>query len=172
MTSSANATFSYAVRLGSRRKSWNTHPIERRKCGTFHDRMVVTSLVFTTTLPRFGGTSCSRSLMIVDLPEPEGPMKKTNSPFSMSTETSSREGRDAFGYVFVTWSSRITGGESTRCDRRAKYTRCVMRDLPGMRTRTVDLSRRAALDSTQRCDVRLIFSEPSSVTMRDRRTPK
>src|SRR3954451_19514420 len=119
MTSSANATFSYAVRLGSRRKSWNTHPIERRKCGTFHDRMVVTSLVFTTTLPRVGATSCSRSLMIVDLPEREGPMKKTNSPFSMPTLTSSSDGRDALGYVFVTFSSRITGTQSTRCNENA-----------------------------------------------------
>jgi hypothetical protein len=35
--------------------------------------------------------------MIVDFPEPDGPMKKTKSPFSMDTDTSSREGRDAFG---------------------------------------------------------------------------
>ena len=66
---------------------------------------MVTSLEFTTTLPREGDTSCSRSLMIVDLPEPEGPMKKTNSPFSIPTLTSSSDGRDAFGYVFVTFSS-------------------------------------------------------------------
>jgi hypothetical protein len=43
--------------------------------------------------------------MIVDLPEPEGPMKKTNSPFSIPTLTSSSDGLDAFGYVFVTFSS-------------------------------------------------------------------
>ncbi len=105
ITSSANATFSYAVRLGSNRKSWKTQPIERRKWGIFQDRIEVTSLAFTMTLPRVGDTSCSRSLMIVDLPEPEGPMKKTNSPFSIPTLTSSNDGRDAFGYVFVTFSS-------------------------------------------------------------------
>ena len=43
--------------------------------------------------------------MIVYLPEPEGPMKKTNSPFSIPTLTSSNDGRDALGYVFVTFSS-------------------------------------------------------------------
>ena len=105
ITSRAKATFSYAVRFGSSRKSWNTHPIDRRKCGIFHDRSEVTSLVLTTTLPREGATSCSSSLMIVDFPDPEGPMKKTNSPFSIPTLTSSNDGRDAFGYVFVTFSS-------------------------------------------------------------------
>jgi hypothetical protein len=32
-------------------------------------------------------------------------MKKTNSPFSIPTLTLSNEGLDAFGYVFVTFSS-------------------------------------------------------------------
>jgi hypothetical protein len=67
--------------------------------------MDVTSFAFTITLPRVGATSWSRSLMIVDFPDPEGPMKKTNSPFSIPTLTSSNDGRDAFGYVFVTFSS-------------------------------------------------------------------
>ena len=65
----------------------------------------MTSLPLTTTRPLLGVTSCSSSLMIVDLPEPDGPMKKTNSPFSIETDTSSSDGRDAFGYVFVTCSS-------------------------------------------------------------------
>src|SRR5689334_4498113 len=156
ITSRAKATFSYAVRLGSSRKSWNTQPICRRNAGMRHERMEVTSRSLTTTLPRLGVTSCRSSLMIVDLPEPEGPMKKTNSPFSMLTETSSSEGRDAFGYVFVTWSSRITGRESTRCDNRAKRTNCVPRGLPEMRTRCGDPNDKAAPDSAQECDVRLI----------------
>jgi hypothetical protein len=105
ITSSAKATFSYAVRLGSSRKSWNTQPIDRRNPGIFHDRMVVTSREFTRTLPAVGVTSWSNSLMIVLFPDPEGPMKKTNSPFSMPTDTWSRDGRDALGYVFVTCSS-------------------------------------------------------------------
>ena len=65
----------------------------------------MTSLPLTTTRPLLGATSCSSILMIVDLPEPDGPMKKTNSPFSIETDTLSSEGRDAFGYVFVTCSS-------------------------------------------------------------------
>ncbi|BCB85010.1 hypothetical protein Psuf_023230 [Phytohabitans suffuscus] len=73
--------------------------------GIFQERIDVTSRPLTTTRPWLGVTSCSSSLMIVDLPEPEGPMKKTNSPFSIPTDTSSRDGRDAFGYVFVTCSS-------------------------------------------------------------------
>jgi len=97
MTSSANATFSYAVRFGSSRKSWKTQPIDRRKTGIFHERIVVTSRLFTMTRPRVGVISCSRSLMMVDLPDPDGPMKKTNSPFSIDTLTSSRDGRAAFG---------------------------------------------------------------------------
>ena len=35
MTSRANATFSYTVLFGSSLKSWNTVPIERRRCGIF-----------------------------------------------------------------------------------------------------------------------------------------
>jgi hypothetical protein len=62
-----------------------------------HDRMAVTSRVLTMTLPLLGVISCRSNLMIVDLPDPEGPMKKTNSPFSMETDTSSNDGREALG---------------------------------------------------------------------------
>jgi hypothetical protein len=41
-----------------------------------HDRMAVTSRVLTMTLPLLGVISCRSSLMIVDLPDPEGPMKE------------------------------------------------------------------------------------------------
>ena len=58
------------------------------------------------TLPLLGVISCSSSLMIVDLPEPDGPMKKTNSPFSIDDRhVVQRRALDAFGYVFVTCSS-------------------------------------------------------------------
>jgi hypothetical protein len=59
--------------------------------------MVVMSRSLTTILPSLGMISCSSSLMMVDLPDPDGPMKKTNSPFSIDTDMSSSEGRDAFG---------------------------------------------------------------------------
>jgi hypothetical protein len=35
--------------------------------------------------------------MMVDFPDPDGPMKKTNSPLSIETETSSSDGLDALG---------------------------------------------------------------------------
>ena len=43
MTSSANATFSNTVLFGRSLKSWNTHPMLRRKYGTRQLRMVVRS---------------------------------------------------------------------------------------------------------------------------------
>jgi hypothetical protein len=48
------------------------------------------------TLPLVGDSSFSSSRMNVDLPDPDGPMKKTNSPFSTETVTSSSAGRRAF----------------------------------------------------------------------------
>src|SRR5258705_5256124 len=97
MTSRANATFAYAVLFGSSRKSWKTQPIERRKFGMRHDRMLPTSRLFTMIFPLVGWISRSSNLTIVDLPEPDGPMKKTNSPFSIDTDTSLRDGRCALG---------------------------------------------------------------------------
>src|SRR5215475_11955907 len=82
------------------------------------ERMADTSRSLTTTLPLVGVTSWRSSFTMVDLPEPEGPMKKTKSPLSIATETPSSDGRAAFGYVFVTFSSRITGGVYARRGRR------------------------------------------------------
>src|SRR5215469_12300923 len=45
----------------------------------------------------------------VDLPEPDGPTRKTNSPFSTSRLTFSRAGRLWLAYVLVTLSKWITG---------------------------------------------------------------
>jgi hypothetical protein len=56
-----------------------------------------TSRPFTMILPLLGWISRSSNFTIVDLPEPEGPMKKTNSPFSIETDTSLRDGRWALG---------------------------------------------------------------------------
>ena len=44
--------------------------------------------------------------MSVDLPEPEGPTRKTNSPFSMWNVASSMPGT-FWSYIFVTFSKRI-----------------------------------------------------------------
>src|SRR5688572_14187100 len=95
-----------------------------------HERMLPTSRLFTMILPLVGWISRNSNLTIVDLPEPDGPMKKTNSPFSIATDTSLRDGRWALGYVFVTCSSAITGRKSTRCNENANTRRGGRRDLP------------------------------------------
>ena len=41
----------------------------------------------TTALPRLIGSSAVSSFRMVDLPEPEGPTRKTNSPLSTRKET-------------------------------------------------------------------------------------
>ena len=80
MTSSANATFSNTVLFGSSLKSWNTQPMLRRRYGTRQLRMVVRSSSATKMRPCVGFTSRMSMRMKVDLPEPECPTKKMNSP--------------------------------------------------------------------------------------------
>ncbi len=43
--------------------------------------------------PVVGVSAASSSRMNVDLPEPDGPIRKTNSPLSIFNETSSSAGR-------------------------------------------------------------------------------
>ncbi len=93
MTCSAKATFSATVLVGSRRKSWNTTPIWRRKRGTFHEGSFARSRPATCTSPELARSSLSVRRRNVDLPEPEAPTRNTNSPRSMFTETSSSAGR-------------------------------------------------------------------------------
>src|SRR6476469_5411411 len=57
--------------------------------------------------PDVGWSSASNNRMKVDLPEPDGPMRKTNSPLSILTLTSSRAGRADCLYCFVTRSRVI-----------------------------------------------------------------
>jgi hypothetical protein len=59
--------------------------------------MVFSVLPLTETVPEVGVSSLSRSRRKVDLPDPEDPMRKTNSPLSISVETSSRAGRPLGG---------------------------------------------------------------------------
>src|SRR4051794_11591965 len=122
ITSRANATFSKTFFLGSSRKSWKTQPILRRRSGTFRFGILPTLRLSTTTVPLVGSSSRSSSRSTVDLPEPDGPMRNTNSPLSMPTETFSRAGRAPAGYTLETSSSRITGSDPTE------------RSLPGRET--------------------------------------
>src|SRR5258705_2729125 len=59
--------------------------------------------------PWVGVSSASSSRMNVDLPEPDGPIRKTNSPLSILTEMLSSAGRADDLYSFVTWSRVIIG---------------------------------------------------------------
>src|SRR6476469_7795972 len=56
----------------------------------------------TNTSPVDGSSSRSSRRSVVDLPEPDGPTTKTNSPFSISIETASRA-ITPFLYVLVTF---------------------------------------------------------------------
>src|SRR6266498_1860661 len=107
ITSRAKATFSRTVLLGRSLKSWNTQPIARRSAGTFQEASRFNSLPATHMRPALGRSSLISRRMKVDLPEPDWPTTKTNSPLPISTETSSRA-MTSLPYTFVTWSSLIT----------------------------------------------------------------
>src|SRR4051794_2606962 len=113
MTSSAKATFCATVRSRSRRKSWKTQPMVRRSLGTCHLLIVFSVLPLTTIVPEVGVSSLSSNRRNVDFPEPEDPMRKTNSPLSISVDTSSRAGRPLAGYSLVTCCNSITRRHGT-----------------------------------------------------------
>ena len=86
ITSSAKATFSATVLFGSSRKSWNTVPIWRRSAGTFQLESRARSLPSDVDLAAGSAAPrASTSRRKVDLPEPDAPTRKTNSPFSTSS---------------------------------------------------------------------------------------
>ena len=58
-------------------------PRVRRIRGIWRSEMFRVEKPLTRTRPALGSTSPVSSLMMVDLPEPEGPTRKTNSPSSM-----------------------------------------------------------------------------------------
>ena len=58
----------------------------RRSIGTFEFLRRPSSRPPTMIRPDVGSSSFRRSRMMVDLPEPEGPTRKTNSPFSITNE--------------------------------------------------------------------------------------
>src|SRR5947208_16316825 len=84
-----------------------------RSRGTLRLAILATSKLATYSRPAVGTSSRSNSRRNVDLPEPEGPIRKTNSPLSISTVTSSNAGRVEVLYTLDTCSSRITRREST-----------------------------------------------------------
>ena len=92
ITSRANPTFCSTVLLVSNRKSWNTQPRRRRWAATFDRRRCTRSWPSTSIDPEVGMSSRISRRRKVDLPDPDGPMTKANSPFSTSMVTSSRAG--------------------------------------------------------------------------------
>ncbi len=66
-------------------------------CGTFQFDRRARSLPSTWTVPWLARSSRRMSRRNVDLPEPEEPTRKTNSPFSISRDTSLRAGWFVFG---------------------------------------------------------------------------
>ena len=107
ITCRAKATFWKTVLLGSSRKSWNTVPISRRSCGTLRSGRRDSSRPATKTDPDVAFSSRSARRSRVDLPEPDWPTTKTNSPRSTSRDTPSTAGRVVRGYFFVTVSNKI-----------------------------------------------------------------
>jgi hypothetical protein len=69
-------------------KSWKTQPTFRRSIGTFDRFSRARSRPPTTIVPDVGSISFSINRMIVDFPEPEAPTTNTNSPLSITNETS------------------------------------------------------------------------------------
>jgi hypothetical protein len=58
-------------------------------------------------LPEVGRSSLKIILISDDLPEPEAPTRKTNSPLSISIEILSSAARGAPRYALVTWEIEI-----------------------------------------------------------------
>src|SRR5215467_6423183 len=83
--------------------------MRRRRYGTFQLVSLARSFPATWIRPSVGRSSRRISRRKVDLPEPDGPTRKTNSPFSTSRLTFSRAGRLWLVYVLVTLSKWITG---------------------------------------------------------------
>ena len=79
----ATSMFSKTVFFSISRKSWKTTPMVRRRSGICFSLMSLRLYPFTMSLPLVGAISAVMSLMMVDLPEPDGPTRKTKSPSSI-----------------------------------------------------------------------------------------
>ena len=107
ITSSAKATLSNTVFCCSSRKSWKTQPMTCRSLGICRPDSLLTWNFDTWISPEVGASSAISSRMKVDLPEPDGPMRKTNSPLPILRSTLSSAGRVDALYCLVTWSRVI-----------------------------------------------------------------
>src|SRR5215468_10604215 len=120
--------------------------MRRRRWGTFQLFSLARSFPATWIRPSDGRSSRRISRRKVDLPEPDGPTRKTNSPFSTSRLTFSSAGRLWLVYVLVTLSKWITGPSHALDElltvrprdtgaRRYRPSRLVAALLPGLARR-------------------------------------
>src|SRR3954470_8746459 len=108
ITCSEYATLSYTVRFGSSLKSWNTTPMLRRRRGTFLRGIDRSSWPEMRISPPCASSSFIRSRMQVDLPQPVGPTRKTNSPRPIRIEMRSTP-TEPPSYSLVTSRNSTTG---------------------------------------------------------------
>jgi hypothetical protein len=93
--------FSKTVLRAISRKSWKTTPMVRRRCGICECGKTPMLRPLTRIWPVVGGSSRKSSRKSVDLPAPEGPVRKTNSPGATWKEMSRRASRNG-PYFFET----------------------------------------------------------------------
>ena len=79
--------FSSAVSIGRRLKNWKMKPMcSRRSFVSSLSPSFVMSVPAIETDPDVGRSSPARMCIMVDLPEPDGPMTAVSSPVPTSTE--------------------------------------------------------------------------------------
>src|SRR5207248_3255836 len=152
VTSSANATFSSAVRSSSRRKSWNTTPSRRRSIGTSLRRSSATLKPETRTSPLVTGSSANTSFRTVDLPAPEWPVRNTNSPLAMWKETSFRAS-PPLGKALKTFVNLITYSCARACAKSAMRSSASSSPMENLRKPSGMPARARASGVSIACDV-------------------
>src|SRR5258708_5065121 len=79
------ATFSSAVKVGTRRNDWNTMPTASRRAGASGSWVsAVRWAPATSTRPEVARSSPPMIIIMLDLPAPEGPTTPTDSPAAIS----------------------------------------------------------------------------------------
>ena len=94
-------------RSSSSLNSWKTTPTLRRYMGILRCFIVPRSIPATEIFPDVGISSLSRSLMIVDFPDPLSPVMNTNSPLSISNDSLSTAGGAPLMYTSDTSRNSI-----------------------------------------------------------------
>src|SRR3954452_14319697 len=136
ITCSEYATLSYTVRFGSSLKSWNTTPMLRRSRGTFLRGIDRNSWPEMRISPSWASISFIRRRMQVDLPQPVGPTRKTNSPRPIRNETRSTP-TEPPSYSLLTSRNSTTGTSRRGFGFRAGVFSLVITGIAGYRDRVL-----------------------------------